>query len=310
MNRKLFDVGITHRTAPLAGGCRTSRGALILAAHGSRAMPSTNRLVRQCSDHFRDLGLFDEVTAAFHRGEPAFAAVLDYLSADEVTVVPLMSSEGYFSQIVLPRELKKNVRYAEQRVHQTRPVGTHPGIVPLVARRVHDRMEEHDLQPGSTTLAIVGHGTGRHQCSRAATIGLADALGRLDLCRQVLPAFLDEDPGVGTIHDRATQANIIVVPFLISRGPHATQDIPEAVGLTVPIANPTVCSRPRQNGCAFVVQHGYASVATRTGMLPTAGRVGGRFIVCDTPVGTDSGIIEIIADLARSKAGVQKECAY
>ncbi len=287
-----------------------SRCALILAAHGSRVMPSTNRLVRECSDRFRHMGLFDEVTAAFHRGEPAFAVVLDHLSADEVTVVPLMSSEGYFSRIVLPRELKKNARYAELRVHQTRPVGTHPGIVPLVARRVRNRMEEHNLQPGSTTLAIVGHGTGRHRRSRVATVGLADALRRLDLCRQVLPAFLDEDPDVATINDRATQANIVVVLFLISRGPHATKDIPEAVGLTLSVEDPVACSRSRESVCASVLQHGHASIPTCAGMPTAAGRVGGRFIVCDAPVGTDPGIIEIIADLARPKAGVHMECTH
>ncbi len=286
------------------------RCALILAAHGSRALPSTNRLVSECSDRFRNMGLFDEVTAAFHRGEPAFAAVLDHLSADEVTVVPLMSSEGYFSQVVLPRELKKNVRYAEVCVHQTRPVGTHPGIVPLVARRVRNRLEEHNLQPGSTTLAIVGHGSGRHGRSRVATVMLADALRSLDLCRQVLPAFLDEDPGVATIHDRATQANIVVVPFLISRGPHATQDIPEAVGLTVAVDDPVECSRLREPVCASVGRHGQASIPTCAGVPHNAGRVGGRFIVCDAPVGTDPGIIEIIADLAQPKAGVNKECMH
>lgn len=287
---------------------RMSRRALILAAHGSRAMPSTNRLVRECSDRFRGMGLFDEVTAAFHRGEPVFADVLDHLSADEVTVVPLMSSEGYFSQIVLPRELKRNARYAEVCVHQTRPVGIHPGIVPLLARRVRNRMEEHNLQPGCTTLAIVGHGSGRHGRSRVATIRLVDALRRLDLCRQVLPAFLDEDPGVTTIHDRATQANIVVVPFLISRGPHATQDIPEAVGLTASVDDPVECSRLYEYACVSAGRHGQASTPTCAGVPHNAGRVGGRFIVCDAPVGTDPGISEIVADLAWREAGVNKEC--
>ncbi len=251
-----------------------NRSALILAAHGSRVEPAVNALVREYANRLASLALFDEVTAAFHQGEPAFATVLDELTADEVTVVPLMIADGYFSEIVLPRELKKNARYADSCVRQTQPVGTHPGIVPLVAGRVRQRLRENNLEPDSTSLAVVGHGTERHARSRVATIELTDALGGLELCREVLPAFLDEDPGVDTIRNRATQQNIIVVPFLIACGPHATKDIPAGLSLEIP-----------QNASP-----------------PFAGRVDDRFIVCDAPIGTDPGFTKILEELAGSQA--------
>jgi hypothetical protein len=40
---------------------------------------------------------------------------------------------------------------------------------------------------------------------------------------------------------------------------------------------------------------------------PFAGRVGDRFIVCDAPVGTDPGIIEILGALARDASSAQEE---
>ena len=68
--------------------------ALVLAAHGSRRDPAANALVRRLAESLRGRRLFDEVAVAFHQGEPGFDAVLDELAADEVTVVPLLTSAG------------------------------------------------------------------------------------------------------------------------------------------------------------------------------------------------------------------------
>lgn len=247
-----------------------TRTALVLAAHGSNVHRAVNAEVHRCAERLARLGRFDEVAAAFHQGAPTFAQVLDVIDAVDVTVVPFMTSEGYYSRVVLPRELARNQRYPQVTVRVTGPVGTHPAIADLVERRIHARLVENTLDPSAVTVAIVGHGTSRHEESRLATLRLCDALRRRRLAAEVLPAFLDESPSVETILTRAASANVVVVPFLIGAGPHATRDIPGVLG----IGSPEAAS------------------------LPVAGAVGKRRVVCDAPVGSDPGIIDMLTALA------------
>ncbi|MDQ3426981.1 MAG: hypothetical protein M3477_04050, partial [Gemmatimonadota bacterium] len=98
--------------------------ALVLAAHGSRRDPAAGALVRRLAETVRGRRLFDEVAVAFHQGEPGFDGVLDELRSEEVTVVPVMTSAGHYSDVVLPAALARNRRYPEVRLRQTPPVGS------------------------------------------------------------------------------------------------------------------------------------------------------------------------------------------
>lgn len=251
-----------------------SRTALILASHGSRIDPTINAQLSEYAARIAQLGLFDHVAKAFHRGEPTFSTVLDQLDADEVTLVPVMTSDGYYCDEVLPRELPKNRRYTQIRLRQTPPVGAHPGMIPLVERRVRRLILDHNLAAEEVCVAVVGHGTPRNPRSRLATVRLAEALQRIKVYNEVLYAFLGEEPGVESIMDRARQKAVVVIPFLISGGPHATVEIPLRLGLQV-LQVPTP---------------------------PFHGRVGERFIVCDAAVGTHSEIVDVIVDLATAAA--------
>jgi sirohydrochlorin cobaltochelatase len=255
--------------------------ALVIAAHGSHVEPAVNARVHAMAERLAGLGGFDEVVPAFHQGFPRFAEVLDCLRADEVLVVPLMSSEGFYSRVVLPRELARNRRYLGVRLGITLPVGTHPQIVELVAGRVWHLLSEHQLDRAATTLAVIGHGTDRHAESGRSTVALAEGIERLGVCEEVLHAFLDEDPLIETILDRAAVPNVVVIPFLIAPGPHAVHDIP---------------ARIRASG---VLRDRGASNSS-TPSLPVAVLIGGRHLVIDEPVGMDPGIVDLVADLARS----------
>jgi uroporphyrin-III C-methyltransferase len=236
--------------------------ALVLAAHGSRRDKAVNTLVRQIAESIRSLRIFDEVAAAFHQGEPGFDEVLDELKAEEVTVVPLFTSAGHFTQVVLPEALSRNRRHAEVRLRQTPAVGTHSGMGALVARRVADIMRDHGFDRGSVSLAVVGHGTRRHPDSRESTLHLADALRRRRVAGEVLTAFIDDDPPLETLLTTARLPHLLVVPFLIG-GVHAAADIPR----TLDVAR-----------------------------LATGDR---RPFIVDQPIGASPGIIDLIIDLAR-----------
>jgi uroporphyrin-III C-methyltransferase len=243
--------------------------ALVLAAHGSRRDPAANALVRRLAEAVRARRLFDEVAVAFHQGEPRFDTVLDELSVDEVTVVPLLTSAGHYADVVLPEALARNRRFAEIRLRQTPPVGTHSGIAPLVARRVTEVLRNEGIQRHSASLAIVGHGTPRHRESRTSALQLADTLRRRRVAGEVLTAFIDDDPPVSALLETVALSHVVVVPFLIGGGTHVAQDIPRILGLGEPLA-------------------------TRDSRLAT--------VQVDQPIGTYPGLVEIIIDLARRHA--------
>ena len=243
-----------------------SRRALVLAAHGSRRDPAANALVRRLAEALRARRLFDEIAVAFHQGEPGFDTVLDELAAEEVTVVPLLTSAGHYSEVVLPQALARNQRFGVVRLRQTPPVGTHPGVAPLVARRVTELLRERHLERENVSLVIAGHGTRRHPQSRAATEQLADTLRRRRVAGDVAAAFIDDDPPLGQVVASLRRPMLLVVPFLIG-GAHALEDLPRLVGLSAGEA--------------------------------MEGRVGDRRILIDGAVGGYTGLEEIVVDLAR-----------
>ncbi|HUF34794.1 MAG TPA: uroporphyrinogen-III C-methyltransferase [Gemmatimonadales bacterium] len=242
--------------------------ALVLAAHGSNRDPSANALVRRLAETVRARRLFDEVAVAFHQGEPGFGGVLDELRADEVTVVPVMTSAGHYSDIVLPAALAENRRFAELRLRQTPPVGAHPGLPALVARRVSELLRAHDLGRASTSLLLVGHGTRRHTASRDTTLALADILRRRRVAGEVLAGFIDDDPPLGEAFAGAALEAVLVLPFLMGGGAHVLADIPDALGIAPGDGSGTA-------------------------------RIGGRLVVLDAAVGALPGIADLIVDLAR-----------
>ncbi|MFN7827458.1 MAG: CbiX/SirB N-terminal domain-containing protein, partial [Acidobacteriota bacterium] len=79
--------------------------ALILAGHGSHISPNTAGLVWRHVDYLRSQGVADEVTAAFWKEKPSFARVLETVTAPAVTIVPLFTSRGFFTQLVIPAEM-------------------------------------------------------------------------------------------------------------------------------------------------------------------------------------------------------------
>ena len=242
--------------------------ALVIAAHGSRREPYANALVRRLAESLRARRLFDEIAVAFHQGEPGFDAVLDELEAEEVTVVPFLTSAGYYSEIVLPEALARNRRFGSVRLRQTPPVGTHPGVAPLVARRVTELLRDRHVDREDVGLVIAGHGTSRHPKSRAATELLADTLRRRRVAGHVAAGFLDDDPPLDRVVASVRRPTVLVIPFLIGGGTHAVEDLPLLAGL------------PAAEGWR-------------------EGGADDRRLLIDDAVGGYAGLEEIVVDLAR-----------
>ena len=80
--------------------------ALLVAAHGSHLNPDSSTPAFDHADRIRAAGAFDEVQETFWKEEPHFREALRTLASEAVCVVPLFVSEGYFTEQVLPRELR------------------------------------------------------------------------------------------------------------------------------------------------------------------------------------------------------------
>jgi sirohydrochlorin cobaltochelatase len=225
--------------------------ALVIAAHGSHLNAGSSTPTFDHADTIRAVGAFDAVRECFWKEQPHFREVLRTVEADEVYVVPLFISEGYFTEQVIPRELRLDewdpdqwdsdgtaathatltAADTGQTVHYCGPVGTHDSMSDVIVQRAESVTGDPDVGAG-VGLAVVGHGTERNENSAKAIEYHADRIrdrGRFD---EVKALFMDEDPEVDDVADFFTTDDVVVVPLFVADGYHTQEDIPEDMGLT------------------------------------------------------------------------------
>ncbi len=225
--------------------------ALVIAAHGSHLNPGSNAPAFDHADRIRETGTFDELRETFWKEEPSFREVLRTVDADEVYVVPLFISEGYFTEEVIPRELRLDGWDPEiwdsdgtsattatltaedtgQTVHYCGPVGTHDAMSDVIVQRAKSVTGDPAVGDGFG-LAVVGHGTKRNENSAKAIEYHADRIREMDRFDEVQALFMDEDPEVDDVTEFFETPDIVVVPLFIADGYHTQEDIPEDMGLT------------------------------------------------------------------------------
>ncbi|QLD88131.1 hypothetical protein HWV07_03400 [Natronomonas salina] len=225
--------------------------ALVIVAHGSHLNPDASTPTYEHADTIREAGVFDEVETAFWKEEPHFREVLRTLESDEVYVVPLFISEGYFTEEVIPRELRLEGWEADtwesdgtsathatleagdvaKTVHYCGPVGTHDAMTDVVVRRAETITGDPDVGEGFG-LAVVGHGTERNENSAKAIEYHADRVAERDRFDEVKALFMDEEPEIDDVTDHFGSDDIVVVPLFVADGYHTQEDIPEDMGLT------------------------------------------------------------------------------
>lgn len=249
---------------------------VILAAHGSEASPRSNQPLHELAAKVAALGLFDNVTPAFLMGEPLMSNVLENLPAGEAIIVPVMTSDGYYLK-KLPDKFRENSNHEQFRISFSPVAGLHPAIAAEMSRRVTGFLSEHHLSPSDTTVVVVGHGTRRNTTSGANTHSLADVLSNLHPALNVKVGFLDQDPELEHVALSIPTPNVIVLPFLVSRGPHMVQDVPSAFGLATghDIEFPLI---------------GHRKIEDRSGI-----------VICDGPMATFDQFPNIIAEMAQCR---------
>jgi sirohydrochlorin cobaltochelatase len=223
--------------------------ALLIVAHGSHLNPKSSAPAQDHADAIRVSGAVDEVREAYWKEEPSLRNALRTVTADEVYVVPLFISEGYFTEEVLPRELRLDFDAddwnsdgtsadfvtctpadVDKTVHYCGPVGTHDAMTDVIVRRAETVTGDPEVGDG-VGLAVVGHGTKRNENSAKAVEYHADRVrerGRFD---EVHALFMDEEPEIDDVTDHFESDDVVVVPLFIADGYHTQEDIPSDMGI-------------------------------------------------------------------------------
>ncbi|MFD1686823.1 CbiX/SirB N-terminal domain-containing protein [Halobellus litoreus] len=225
--------------------------ALVIVAHGSHLNPDSSAPTHAHADTIRETGAFDEVKTGFWKEEPSLREVLRTVESEEVYVVPLFISEGYFTEQVIPRELRLSgwdvsawdsdglsadtatftAEDTGQTVHYCGPAGTHEAMTDVLVRRAETVTGDPDVGEGFG-LAVVGHGTERNENSAKAIEYHADRVREMDRFDEVQALYMDEEPEVDDVTDYFESEDVVVVPLFIADGFHTQEDIPEDMGLT------------------------------------------------------------------------------
>ena len=222
--------------------------AIVLAGHGSTVSPETGGLVRRAADILREWRVADEATAAFWKERPGFSEVADTLQSDKMIVVPVFAARGWYTDVVLPRELAKGRKDVEYVV--TPPIGEHPRTAELVEEAAKAGvLSSTSPRNPECSVIVIGHGTPKHPGSRDTTFAIVERLRQEQLAPEVEAAFLDDEPTIAAAVEACTAPTLVIVTNFIAAGGHVGDDVPDEVAKALAArSRPTprrMYSRPR-----------------------------------------------------------------
>ncbi|MDD5141426.1 MAG: CbiX/SirB N-terminal domain-containing protein [Verrucomicrobiales bacterium] len=217
-----------------------SDAALVILGHGTTLNDQSDAPVFQHAAELRRRKIFAGVREAFWKQEPQIKNVLAEIAAPRVFIVPFFISEGWFSTEIIPRELgfsfpgSLSLVTRRSSLFYCQPVGSHDLMTTVILARAKEVVEKFPFprapRPADTTLLIAGHGTERNANSRKAVERQVELIRALKIYAEAGAVFMEEAPFIKGCPALAKTKNIVVVPFFISDGLHAVEDIPVLLG--------------------------------------------------------------------------------
>jgi sirohydrochlorin cobaltochelatase len=216
-----------------------SDAALVILGHGTTLNDQSAAPVFQHAAELRRRKIFASVQEAFWKQEPHIKKVFAEIITPRVFIVPLFISEGYFSTEIIPQELgftavPSTLNFQLSTIHYCQPVGSHDLMTTVILARAKEVVEKFPFprapKPADTTLLIAGHGTGRNANSRKAVERQVELIRARKLYAEVGAVFMEEAPLIKDCYALMKTRHIVVVPFFISDGLHAVEDIPVLLG--------------------------------------------------------------------------------
>ncbi len=229
----------TNHVLKTDAGDRLLQGLLIIG-HGSHLNSESSAPVYQHAEAIRALGIFDEVRECFWKEEPSMREVWDLVEADEIYVVPLFISEGYFTEEVIPRDLglsgpaPSRTERDGRTIHYCAPVGTHPWMSRMILRRAEESAGLSDAEAREAGLIVIGHGTERNSNSSEVIYRVSREARESGVFARVETGFLDQHPEVRDVLDAMPQRRMVLVPFFVAEGWHTQETIPDDLGINRP----------------------------------------------------------------------------
>jgi len=207
-----------------------AKSTLVVAGHGSSRHSGGAKAVLAHADALRSQGLFAKVLCAFWKEPPFLKDLWEQVTTEKAYIVPVLASRGQVTEKVFPRELGLAEKGREGFI-LCEAVGTHPGISKAVADRALALTKTLGAEPSETSLILVGHGSGSgHPGSAMQTEAVASHALSHGAFKEVKTAYLEQEPKIDDWAKETSGKNVIVIPFMISGGLHASQDIPEILG--------------------------------------------------------------------------------
>lgn len=203
--------------------------ALVLVGHGSHLNANSSAPLLALAAEMRRRGGFDEVRTGFWKEEPSLSRCLDGCSAEEIVVVPVFISHGYFTRTVIPREMRLSGPLTErggQQIAYTAPVGADPALAAVIVERARE--------VGATSrdaIAVLGHGTRRDSESERNIYAMAERVKATGEFAEAGAVFLDQEPNMRDLLALFNTETVVVVPFFIADGWHVGQSIPADLAL-------------------------------------------------------------------------------
>jgi sirohydrochlorin cobaltochelatase len=227
--------------------------ALIIIGHGSHLNAESSAPVYRHAEAIRRTGAFDEVRECFWKEEPSMREVFDLVESEDVYVVPLFISEGYFTEEVIPRELGLDgpapsvTRKLGKTIRYCGPVGTHPSMAAMILRRAEESAGMDDEEARRAGLIIIGHGTERNSNSAEVIYRVTREAETAGVFGEVKTGFLDQPPEVGEVLAEMGGRDVVLVPFFVAEGWHTQETIPDDLGIN----RPAVSSVTERDGRAI-----------------------------------------------------------
>lgn len=201
--------------------------ALLIAAHGERRPGAGNESVMRIAWAIGARGIISEVAVGFINGVPTIADALGGLAARKVIVYPLFASNGYFTRDRLV-QLIEEASGATREIEILPPLGLDPGLPELVIDHIDRAASDRGLVTRSLTAVLLAHGSRRDPASREATERIAREITGREACRDVVVAFLEEQPNLEQAL-RSIMGPAMVVGMFSGDGVHGARDAPQLV---------------------------------------------------------------------------------
>lgn len=201
--------------------------ALLLVGHGSARYADAGRALQDHVGRVEAAGQFREVAMGLLNGTPSVTASLARLSAPDVRVVPFFMEDGYFTRVAVPRALA--LADSARRLVLCPPVGVHDGMAALIERCIQDGCSARGIQPTTTAVLVVGHGSARTPGRALALHRHTARLAATGAFANVTAACLEETPFVAEALRGLCRYTVAVVGFFAGFGGHVRDDVPRLI---------------------------------------------------------------------------------